>query len=328
MISEKNAPDQSNPEPTVEKETPSTESVPLTEIPTEFVGQHPHERPFQQRHTRDPRFYSGSDIRPHHRAYASVPTSTAPYVDPLMLLQYNQQRFPNYSQQLAYMNLLRTAYLPSQAQYLLMPSSYPSAAQNEMDSDEKSLDEQSSRAPEQVQEPLLVYTSIPNQAGPIYFHPPANKSSFVDPKQLPAAVPSIYPAMYPSPMFYPRPAAQQHLFPPTATYFQPISSPSLFVDTKLDERPSVDEANPPNDGLSSASSDIMSSALQLVYSQQRRNAQTDRFNLDDLTGYLAMKWTETVGHYEQGTTSSATDAHHLFWIFLGDSRILLVDRQE
>jgi hypothetical protein len=49
-----------------------------------------------------------------------------------------------------------------------------------------------------------------------------------------------------------------------------------------------------------SSSDIMSNALQLVYSQQRRNAQTDRFNLDDLTAYLAMKWTDTVDHYEQG----------------------------
>jgi hypothetical protein len=44
----------------------------------------------------------------------------------------------------------------------------------------------------------------------------------------------------------------------------------------------------------------MSNALQLVYSQQRRNAQTDRFNLDDLTAYLAMKWTDSVDHYEQG----------------------------
>ena len=56
-----------------------------------------------------------------------------------------------------------------------------------------------------------------------------------------------------------------------------------------------------------SSSDIMSNALQLVYSQQRRNAQTDRFNLDDLTAYLAMKWTDTVDHYEQGTTGNTSE---------------------
>jgi hypothetical protein len=52
----------------------------------------------------------------------------------------------------------------------------------------------------------------------------------------------------------------------------------------------------------------MSNALQLVYSQEKRNAQTDRFNLDQLTAYLAMKWTETVDHYEQG--------NKIFLIFL------------
>ena len=51
----------------------------------------------------------------------------------------------------------------------------------------------------------------------------------------------------------------------------------------------------------------MSSALQLVYSQQRRNAQTNRFNLDDLTAYLAMKWTDTMDHYEQGTHQKKTE---------------------
>ena len=292
---------------------PLTEAVQLDEVVlTDFVAANVHERTFQQRHTRDPRFYSGSDIRPPHRAYASVPMSSAPFMDPL-LLQYNQQRFPNYSQPLSYMNLLRTPYLPSQAQYLLVPTSYPSAAPNEMDSDEKSLDDQISQPAQQVQEPLLVYTNIPNQSGPMYFHPSAaNKSFYVDPKQgSPAAVSNMYSsamAMYPPPMFYPRPA--QHLYPSSAAYFQPISSPSLFVDTKLDERQNIDPAETSGkygqttDTLPSASSDIMSSALQLVYSQQRRNAQTDRFNLDDLTAYLAMKWTETVDHYEQGRISS------------------------
>lgn len=53
-----------------------------------------------------------------------------------------------------------------------------------------------------------------------------------------------------------------------------------------------------------SSSHIMSNALQLVYSQEKRNAQTDRFNLDQLTAYLAMKWTDTVDHYEQGNLSA------------------------
>ncbi len=47
----------------------------------------------------------------------------------------------------------------------------------------------------------------------------------------------------------------------------------------------------------------MSNALQLVYSQEKRNAQTDQFNLDQLTAYLAMKWTDTIDHYEQGNIS-------------------------
>ncbi|CAF4901969.1 unnamed protein product, partial [Rotaria magnacalcarata] len=55
-------------------------------------------RKFQQRNNRSPQFYSGSDIRPHQqRTYPAQPMSQTSYIDPLLLLQYNQ-RLANYSQ--------------------------------------------------------------------------------------------------------------------------------------------------------------------------------------------------------------------------------------
>jgi hypothetical protein len=231
-------------------------------------------RSHPQRNPRGPLFYSGTDIRPQqHRNYP--PQSS--YIDPLVLLQY-QQRY----QHLAYMNLLRTQYLPSQSPYVLIPT--PATTSYETNLEEK--DETS----EQIQEPLLVYTTIPGQTGPIYYQP--TKKSFQ----------SVYPSQY----FYPTHPA----------YFQPISSPgSLLIDNKsqhdeTDNDEEDEEDDEENDLEKStrifqqtrqqSSSHIMSNALQLVYSQEKRNAQTDRFNLDQLTAYLAMKWTDTIDHYEQG----------------------------
>ena len=194
-----------------------------------------HGRPYHQqqqpRPNRGPQFYSGTDIRPQHRT------------DPHLLLQYNQQRFPNYLQQVAYMNYLRAPYMSSAPQYVLMP------ANNGTDQDQKTSEQMPS-------------TSFP----PIY---------------------STVPTMYPAPVYYAN--QQPHLFPLPNTYFQPVATPSLTVDTKLEVHRQP-----------SASSDIMSSALKLVYSQERRNALTDRFNLDDLTAYLTSKWTDAVDRYEQG----------------------------
>jgi hypothetical protein len=266
------SPPQSTPlDPSTEKEV-----NPLSSPPSSSSSR----RSYQQRNPRGPLFYSGPDIRPHqHRNYPSQSS----YIDPLVLLQYNQQRY----QQLAYMNLLRTQYLPSQSPYVLIPT--PTTTTYETNADEK--DESS----EQIQEPLLVYTTIPGQTGPIYYQP--TKKSYQ----------SVYPSQY----FYPTHPA----------YFQPISSPaSLLIDNKSqhdetdndDEEEEDDEDEENNLEKSTrifqqtrqqSSSHIMSNALQLVYSQEKRNAQTDRFNLDQLTAYLAMKWTDTIDHYEQGNLS-------------------------
>ncbi|CAF3505310.1 unnamed protein product [Rotaria sp. Silwood1] len=258
-------------------------------------------RKFSQRNNRSPQFYSGSDIRPHQqRSYPSQ----SPYIDPLLLLQYNQSRFANYSQYLAYMNLLRTHYVPPQSQYVFLPTTYTTAATtiptttNESDHDETT----NSTTSEQIQEPLFVYTT---PTGQYYFHPSTTKKSSIDTEQQSNSIPTVYtPTIYPSHYFYP--SHTQHIIPSPTPYFQPISS--SLVDIKSEQNNiDTDDDDYNNSSIlyhqirqQSSSSDIMSNALQLVYSQQRRNAQTDRFNLDDLTAYLAMKWTDTVDHYEQG----------------------------
>jgi hypothetical protein len=180
------------------------------------------------------------------------------------------------------MNLLRSQYLSSQSQYVFIPTK----STYETNQDEKNLNDETS---EQIQEPLLVYTTLPNQTGgPIYYH--STKKSFNNFDQS-----SIYPSQY----FYPTHSA----------YFQPISS--LLIDNKSqqDDTDHDDDEEDNNYEKSTkffhqtsqqSSSHIMSNALHLVYSQEKRNAQTDRFNLDQLTGYLAMKWTDTIDHYEQG----------------------------
>lgn len=223
-------------------------------------------------HPRAPFFYSGSDIRPQqHRTYPSQSS----YIDPLVLLQYNQQRY----QQLAYLNFLRTQYLSSQSPYVLIPTG-PTYETNPDGKEETS---------ENIQEPLYVYATLPGQTGPVYYQ--TTKKPFQ--------------SIYPSSPYYPTPSA----------YFQPIpSSSSLSMETKSqhDETDNDEEIDDDDDQhldksnrkfpqtRQQSSSHIMSNALQLVYSQEKRNAQTDRFNLDQLTAYLAMKWTDTVDHYEQG----------------------------
>ncbi|CAF2735418.1 unnamed protein product [Rotaria sp. Silwood2] len=251
-------------------------------------------RKFSQRNNRSPQFYSGSDIRPHQQRNYSSQSS---YIDPLLVLQYNQ-RLANYSQQLAYMNLLRQHYMSPQSQYIFLPTTYTTTTANESDQDETT----NSTTPEQIQESLLVYST---PTGQFYFHPSTTKKSSIDTEQQSNSIPNAYtPTIYPSHYYYPSQA--QHLTPSQTAYFQPISS--SLNDTKSEQNNiDLDDDDDKNSSVLyhqarqlSSSSDIMSNALQLVYSQQRRNAQTDRFNLDDLTAYLAMKWTDTVDHYEQG----------------------------
>jgi hypothetical protein len=273
------------------------ESTQSNEILTEKPN-----RKFQQRNNRGPQFYSGSDIRPqHHRNYPSQPLPQSSYIDPLLLLQY-QQRY----QQFAYMNLLRTQYISPQSQYIFLPTPYPTTTTNETDLD----DETNQPSTDQIQESLLVYAT-PN--GQLYFPPSTIKKPYTDSEQQQqsvAPIPTVYtttPTMYPSHYFYP--SQVQHVIPSHPAYFQPITSPSLLIETKSEQN-DIDDIDLDDDYENStklyhqirqqSSSDIMSNALKLVYSQQRRNAQTDRFNLDDLTAYLAMKWTDTVDHYVQG----------------------------
>jgi len=306
-----------------QQENSLAEQIPTEHSTTPTIVTAPPIAP--QRNTRDPQFYSGSDIRPHHRPYHPTQTiPTTPYIDPLLLLQYNQQRFPNYPSPLTYMNILRAPYLHSQPQYVFLPSSYPPVIPNESETDVKTTDETTTSPPitsnrtsnESIPEASLTYSSVPNESTTMFYPSTGNVQGNVPP---PPPLSSIYP--HTSAMFYPRLTQNPPtIFPPPTAYFQPISSPSLYVETKLDER-AIEQDNHSyensrqtyhsKDQLPSTSSDIMSNALQLVYSQQRRNAQTDRFNLDDLTAYLALKWTETVDHYEQG-----------------DKRIILVDQHE
>jgi hypothetical protein len=266
-------------------------------------------RKFQQRNNRGPHFYSGSDIRPqHHRNYPSQSIPQSSYIDPVLLFQYNQQRY----QHLAYMNLLRAQYIPPQSQYIFLPTTYPTTTTvtNETDLD----DETNQISTEQIQEPLLVYAT---PTGQLYYHPSTIKKTYTDseqqqqqPQPATAPIPTVYttaPTIYPSHYYYP--SQIQHVIPSHPAYFQPITSPSLLIDTKSEQN-DIDDVDIDDDYENStklyhqlhqqSSSDIMSNALQLVYSQQKRNAQTDRFNLDDLTAYLAMKWTDTVDHYVQG----------------------------
>ncbi|CAF3420665.1 unnamed protein product [Rotaria socialis] len=282
-----------------EHQVESNDNSSFTPVNDPSVNSKPSSRRSNQQHrnNRGLLFYSGSDIRPqqHHRNYPSQSS----YIDPLLLLQYNQQRYAaNYSQQLAYMNLLRTQYLPSQSQYVLIPTTYAAtAAPSDTNQDETTLEDEPNQTSEQTQEPLLVYAT---QAGPVYLQP--TKKPYYDLEQLQAS--TVYPSQY----FYS--PQTQHMIPPPTAYFQPIPSSSLLIDAKS-QHDDTDEEEDNNYEKSTSlfhqaqkqqqsSSHIMSNALQLVYSQEKRNAQTDCFNLDQLTAYLAMKWTDNMNHYEQG----------------------------
>lgn len=279
-------------------------------------------RKFHQRNNRSPQFYSGPDIRPHQqRNYPTQPIPQSTYIDPVLLFQYNQ-RFANYSPQMAYMNLLRAQYMPPQSQYVFLPTSYAAAAPpppppataatTTATNDDESEETTTQTSTDRPQEPLLVYAT---PTGQFYYQSSVPKKASIDSEQEPASMPPVYttttPPIYPSPYFYPSPA--HHIIPTHPAYFQPIptsTSSSLLIETKPEESANdIDDDNCKNSTMTypqkrqQSSADIMSNALQLVYSQQRRNAQTDRFNLDDLTAYLAKKWTDTVDHYEHGNKS-------------------------
>lgn len=272
-------------QPVDDKQT--TESKPSEENPTEKSVQK-----LPQRTNRTPQFYSGQDIRPQQQTT---------YIDPLALYQYNQ-RLANYSQQLAYINLLRPPYMTPQSQYILLPTAYPTVA------NEAVIDSETNQTlNEPVQEPVLVYTP---QTGPVYVQTTKKPYS---PPEYPQQT-SISTTVYPTQIYYPN--QLPHMMSSHSAYFQPINASSLLIESKSEQgdvEPDDENENSTKTYSQShqpTSADIMSNALQLVYSQQRRTAQTDRFNLDDLTAYLAMKWTDTVDHYLQG-----------------DSRILYVGEQ-
>ena len=278
--------------------SPSNEPIQVNDMFT----QRSH-RKYPQRTNRGPQFYSGSDIRPQqHRTYPTQqPMPQSSYIDPLLLLHYNQ-RLASYSQQLAYMNLLRTQYLPPQSQYIYLPTTYPTtAATHETEPDE----EHNQTSTDQVQ---LVYAT---PTGQIYFPPSVTKKSYDDSEQIVAPIPTVYPTAYPSQYFYP--SHVPHVIPSSTAYFQPIPSASSIAETndidRDDDHHDENSTNLDHPKRQQSSSDIMSTALHLVYSQQRRNAQTDRFNLDDLTAYLAMKWTDAVDHYVQGKENIRLNSH-------------------
>ena len=269
---------------------------------------------FPQRSNRSPQFYSGSDIRPYQqRNFPSHPMSQlSPYIDPFLLFQYNQQRLANYPQHMTYMSSPRPHYMPSQSQYVFLPTIYTTTKTNDTDS----IDQTSS---DQNQESLFVHTT---QTGQLYFQPSTIKKSSTDDEQQPNSIPTIYatPNIYPSHCIYL--SAAHHLIPSHTAYFQPIPSSSFFIGCKSEENDLdiiddyITSTDLYHEKRRQSSSDIMSNALQLVYSQQRRNAQTDRFNLDDLTAYLALKWTDTVDHYEQGIDQKIIMHTYTFFLYL------------
>ena len=196
--------------------------------------------------------------------------------------------------------------MPPQSQYIILPQPTTTTNTNESETD--------SEINQTSNEPVLVYTS---QTGPVYVQATKKPYPTSDyPQQG-----SIPPTIYPTPIYYPHQPAHH------PAYFQPIpsSSSSLLIETKSEH----DDLEPDDEHeystktsssqihqtitttttTTAAASDIMSNAIQLVYSQERKTAQTDRFNLDDLTAYLAMKWTNTVDHYLQGIESRFSSSY-------------------
>lgn len=224
-------------------------------------------------------------------------------MDPLLILQYNQQRLA--AQQLAYMNMMRAQYLTQQPQYVLVPTTYPLATSNDDHPDEKSAVDETNPP----QESYVVYATIPTSTGQIYFHPitTTTKRSYADLEQSLGPAPSVYSSQF----YYPN---CEHLIPSPTAYFQPIPSWGNENKSQLDEsdREELDDDDDEDQyerstrlfhqSRQQASSHIMSKALQLVYSQERRQttATKDAFNLEQVTAYLAMRWTETIDRYDQG----------------------------
>jgi hypothetical protein len=120
------------------------------------------------------------------------------------------------------MNLLRSQYLSSQSQYVFIPTK----STYETNQDEKNLNDETS---EQIQEPLLVYTTIPTQLGPVYLPPIKKLSNDLEQQS------TIYPSQY----YYPTQVS--HMIPSHTAYFQPISSPSLLMDRKSQQNGTDDE---------------------------------------------------------------------------------------
>lgn len=275
--------------PVDSSESPLNESIHSNEMPADRLYQRQ-----PQRTPRAPQFYFGSDIRhQHHRNYPTQQAMPQSYID--LLLQYNQQRLANYSQQIAYMNLLRAPYYPQQSQYVYLPTAYPPPPPPTTTTNETGSNEENNHTP--TEQPPLVYAT---STGQIYYQPTMTTKSSDDSEPIVTPIPAVYPTAYPSQYFYP--SQVQQIVPSPNAYFQPISSESLVTETKdvdleddLENSSNSDQRN-----RQPSSADIMSNALHLVYSQQRRNAQTDRFNLDDLSAYLSMKWTDAVDHYMQG----------------------------
>ena len=154
---------------------------------------------FRQRNNRSPQFYSGPDIRPYQqRNYPSQSMSQLPsYIDPYLFYQYNQHRLANYPRHVTYTNSLRLQYIPSQCQYVFLPTIYTTTKTNDTDL----IDQTNQTTSDQNQESSLFYTT---PTGQFYFQPSTIKKSSTDDEQQPNSIPTVYttPNIYPSHYFY------------------------------------------------------------------------------------------------------------------------------
>jgi hypothetical protein len=249
--------------------------------------------------------------------------SSVSYIDPHLLLQYNQQRFNmNYSQQLAYINYIRAPYFSQQSPYFFLPNQCSTSMNND---DGHGADKSSADETSHNQEPLIVYTAIPTSTGQIYLHPvTTTKKSYSNVDEPSSMFPTS--TFYPSSMYYPTSNAYQHVLPSHTAYFQPIASVQSPVLSPYENRSPTNESEQDeyddraivedqyvkyHRTRQQASSNIMSNALKLVYSQEKRHMPKDSFNLDQLTAYLAMRWTDTVDRYEHGKSSMKNESSNI-----------------
>lgn len=245
------------------------------------------------------------NIHPQEHLFNHQPNLT--HVDPVSLYQFNQQRLAaSFSQQPHFLNLVRNPYLTQTAPYLFVPPVYQNES-NKTRTIEQSNDENKPN----LQEPLIVYTAIPNStAGQIYFQPMLNSGKNLNEFEHPPVIPQT--TMYSQSNFYPSPLFYSNFLPNHPAYFQPIPSSSTFKSQFDETEPEdFDDDDDDDDDLydsrsknevssSSSSAHIMSNALQLVYSHQKKNTPKDQFNLESLTAHLAMKWTDGINRFEQG----------------------------